>query len=100
MTPTEKRHYWQQHIDAWQRSGLSQKAYCQREALAVSNFGYWRRRLSGGTPDTRFIPLGVAPVSSVTRIHLPDGILIEVPTGSLATVLSVIQRAAAVNSDA
>ena len=50
MTPTEKRHYWQQHIDAWQRSGLSQKAYCQREALAVSNFGYWRRRLSGGTP--------------------------------------------------
>jgi hypothetical protein len=29
-TPLEKRAYWQQHIDQWQQSGLSQIEYCRR----------------------------------------------------------------------
>lgn len=100
MTNTEKRQHWQQHMDAWQRSGLSQKAYCEREALSVANFGYWRKRLAGTTPAKKLIALGTTPVSPATRIHLPSGILIEVPTGSLATVLPLVQQAVAVGGDA
>jgi hypothetical protein len=44
-TPVPKRELWQQRIQDWKASGLSQKAWCQREQLPLSSLGYWRRRL-------------------------------------------------------
>ncbi|WP_052808354.1 IS66 family insertion sequence element accessory protein TnpA [Methyloterricola oryzae] len=41
----ERERYWQAHRIAWQSSGLSQRAYCQREGLSFSAFGYWRSRV-------------------------------------------------------
>lgn len=99
MTPTDKRQHWQHHTTST-LGDLSQKAYCQREALVVAYFGYWRRRLSIGTPGKHFISLGAVPGSSVARTHLSGGILVEVATGSLATVLPMIQQAVAVSGDA
>lgn len=32
----EKSAYWQQHIKAWNRSGLSQKHYCRSRALTLT----------------------------------------------------------------
>lgn len=93
MTNIDKRGYWQQHIDAWQRSGLTQKAYCERESVSLARFGYWRRRLAGKSPK-RFIALEARPISSVVRIHLRGGVLIEAPTDSLATVLSIVCQGA------
>ena len=29
---------WDQHIEAWQASGLSQAAYCRLHGLAISTF--------------------------------------------------------------
>ena len=34
--------YWTKHIKAWQASGLSRHAYCQREGLKPTTFDYWR----------------------------------------------------------
>ena len=34
--------YWGKHIKAWQASGLSRHAYCQREGLKPTTFDYWR----------------------------------------------------------
>lgn len=42
-----KRQFWQQHITAWQHSGLSQNAYCRQEGLRPSSFRYWLRKDSG-----------------------------------------------------
>lgn len=42
---SERERYWQAHRVAWQSSGLSQRAYCQREGLSFSAFGYWRSRV-------------------------------------------------------
>lgn len=89
MTNSDKHNYWQQHIDVWQRSGLTQKAYCERENLSLAQFGYWRRRLAGKSPK-RFIALEARPISSMVRIHLRGGVLIEAPIDSLATVLSIV----------
>lgn len=36
---------WQYHIDTWQSSGLSQKAYCHKAEISLARFGYWRRKL-------------------------------------------------------
>ena len=37
---------WQAILSAFAGSGLSQKAFCEREGLAVSTFQYWKRRLA------------------------------------------------------
>jgi hypothetical protein len=34
--------YWTKQIKAWQLSGLSRNAYCQREELKPTTFDYWR----------------------------------------------------------
>lgn len=38
----EKRAFWRQHKLAWEASGLSRTAYCQRENLKLSSFDYQR----------------------------------------------------------
>ena len=45
-----KRDHWQQQIDNWQRSGLSQKQYCLSHSLALSTFCYWKKRLNRQDP--------------------------------------------------
>lgn len=53
--------YWSQHIEAWKASGLSQRAYCKREGIAVSTLQWWCRRLRGnGRAETlQFVPVAV-----------------------------------------
>src|SRR5687768_11640146 len=54
-------------IDQWQKSGLSQKAFCQWINLSYHIFHYWykRYRISESKAPTSFVKLGVssAPVS-------------------------------------
>jgi len=37
---------WLAILSAFADSGLSQKAFCEREGLAPRTFGYWKRRLA------------------------------------------------------
>jgi hypothetical protein len=38
--------YWQNHLDNWTRSGLSQAAYCRNNDLDYDRFRKWKERLS------------------------------------------------------
>jgi hypothetical protein len=53
MTATQNN--WEDRIHAWEKSGLSQKAYCRQEQLSFSAFYYWRRKLAGN--NRRFVEL-------------------------------------------
>ena len=55
--PKSKRRQWEEHIDGWQSSGLTQADYCDRNGIKLSTFRYWRKRLA--TPDT---PVTLVPV--------------------------------------
>lgn len=44
MSLEEKRKFWQAHITAWQRSGLSKVEYCRRHGLVLKQMWYWLRR--------------------------------------------------------
>ena len=44
--------YWQEHIEAWAKSGLSQTDYCQQNQIAKSTFYKWRKRLSNSGANT------------------------------------------------
>ena len=68
-----KRSLWQERIASWQRSGLSQKIWCEREQVPVSSLGYWIKKLRGAVAPNkateivpRFIPVTLTTSSSVT----------------------------------
>lgn len=91
MTSEQKRTYWQHHIERWQVSELSQKAYCIENNLSYASFGYWRTRLKrNAVPEKKLIPVTLSrPADSVTII-LPVGVRMEVPVHALADVLAVV----------
>lgn len=41
----DKARYWQQHMETWQASDLTQPAYCELHTISLAAFGYWRTRL-------------------------------------------------------
>jgi hypothetical protein len=47
----ERTRLWRQHVERWQQQGLTQSEYCRRNALALSTFQLWRRRLAAAAPD-------------------------------------------------
>ena len=42
-----RREWWSIHIEAWRRSGLSQRAYCRRHRLDQGTFARWLKVLAG-----------------------------------------------------
>jgi hypothetical protein len=76
MTRSEKQQHWQRHIRAWQRSGLSQAAYCETQQLSLASFGYWRNRGSV-SPAVSSAPV----VIPVLRETAPSGVQLRSPGG-------------------
>lgn len=60
FTLKAKRGYWQDQINSWKTSGISQKQYCHNRSLALSTFCYWKRRLNTQEPaKPKFYPLAI-----------------------------------------
>ncbi len=81
--PHQRRKFWETHIEQWQVSGLSQRAYCKRNDLILHRFYDWRRRI---IPDHKagvsFLPVALTDSSKREQpsihIHTPNGFTIEV----------------------
>ena len=68
---------WRQLIERWQHSGLSVRAFCQRQQLAIPSFYTWRRRLrrddglaNHETTAVTFLPVHVRPDDTGTQVPL------------------------------
>jgi hypothetical protein len=79
----QRRKFWETHIEQWQVSGLSQRAYCLQHELILHRFYDWRRRIK--TADNNrvsFLPVSLAGSASFSqpsiRIHTPNGYTIEI----------------------
>ena len=42
---SEKKAFWQSHMQQWRDSGLSQADYCAQHRLKIYQFHYWRGKL-------------------------------------------------------
>lgn len=94
MTSNQKKDVWQQHIQDWSKSKLSQKVYCQQHNISFASFGYWRTRLNRlQKPDNKLVPVTLTRPSPVVVMTLPMGVRIDVPAYALAEVLPVVFRA-------
>ena len=89
--------FWEKHLEGWQRSGLTQVAYCTSHGLRIKSFSRWRSKTreaaQAGNSLLTLIPISVAaPLSvGVVQIHSPGGWKIELPAVS-ATLLADLLR--------
>jgi hypothetical protein len=85
-----ERQRWLEHVNAWQASDLTQKAFCQAHQLGYASFRRWRgifkaeqtKVVESASEPVRFLPVNIKdPIASTLRIHLQDGLHIEVAPG-------------------
>ena len=56
----KKRRFWQVHIRAWGKSGLSQNEYCSRNKLKSNQLCYWKKKIKDESRSTvKFVPVPV-----------------------------------------
>ncbi len=74
----DQKQQWQEHIAAYQKSGLSKRRYCREANIAYHQFQYyWKQHCKKQTvdkvsevPSRKFVPLTVASASAVeTRLE-------------------------------
>ena len=81
------REQWQQLIDEQQGSGQSQAAFCQARGIALSSFGYWKRRLAhpeaASSSDWLELPLDFSGSANGWEIELSlgDGVVLRLKRG-------------------
>ncbi|MCW8128357.1 IS66 family insertion sequence element accessory protein TnpA [Microbulbifer halophilus] len=90
MSTESKSDFWQQHIDAWKGSGLSQTAYCQRHDLKLSTFTYWRNKQNKGR--RKLVPVSMPVQDAPVELALPGGIHMQLPASALEQTLPLIWR--------
>ena len=79
---SERVAYWSGHITDWQRSGLSQGAYCRQHGLSQSSLIYWRKRLRStvdkeAVPAVTIVPVPL-PALSLATTGMPEPMLVHV----------------------
>ena len=76
-----KRNFWEHHLEQWQQSGLSQRAYCRKHQLEPHRFYYWRQRILKPQPEVSFLPVtlpeGPLRQPQLVRILLSNGCVLE-----------------------
>lgn len=84
QSTTSKVTYWQNHINQWQASGLSQKAYCHQHDLKSYNLSYWKNKFDAQKKEDGshgFIPVTLESTSPASlrslRLQLSSGHRIE-----------------------
>ena len=56
---SKRRHgYWQAHVDACQKSGLTRASYCEQNGINLKTFAYWKHRLKRRNSPVKFIQVG------------------------------------------
>jgi hypothetical protein len=91
----QKYRYWQEHVELWHDSGLSQAEYCRQNGLRLRQWNYWKKNLArkGANAAVSFVPVQISsslPVP-VTRSNLSlftsNGYKVEVGVGFDPTTL-------------
>lgn len=92
-SPT-KREHWSQVINSQKNSGLSRRAFCNRENINYNQFLYWLKstpeqaRLPDQSPA--FIPV-VTPRASPVEICLPNGVQVRLASADMSSLSELLR---------
>jgi len=92
--------YWRKHIAGWERSGLTQVAYCTQQGLRAKTFSRWRNKeLARAEPAGKVAPVTLVPISvtartspDLVRLHSPGGWRIELPDSGAAWLAELLRQ--------
>jgi len=90
--------FWRRHLDAWDRSDLTQREYCATYGLSEKSFYRWRAKEKGGIaaakPSLTLVPVSVgAPaLVGVVQITSPGGWRIELPAGDAPWLADLLRQ--------
>ena len=95
--------YWRKQLESWERSGLTQVAYCARQGLRAKTFSRWRSKVaSKAEPTGKAPPVTLVPISVETRamratpgivsLHSPGGWRIELPDNGAVRLAELLRQ--------
>jgi transposase-like protein len=97
--PVGRREDWRQVISEHKQSGLTVKAFCQKQGVSEALFYSWRKRVVAEDHPARFALVatnGVAPSAPALLLVLTGGERLEIPSGTdeatLRTVLGLLRQ--------
>lgn len=102
--------FWQPHVAAWQRSGLTAAGYCKKHSLNQWQFKYWQYQIAPHTkgestkktkPPLSLVEitpaLNVATCHQVIELKTPAGYCLQIPgdfdEATLIRLLAVLRGA-------
>ncbi len=85
----QKYRYWQEHLEHWRQSGLSQAEYCRQNGLTPRRWNYWKKSIARKIPGAgvSFVPvqlsssLPVPVTKSNLSLFTSNGYKVEVGIG-------------------
>jgi len=90
--PSQDRHeFWKHHLEAWQKTDLSQVDYCRLHSLRANRFTYWKKRIFQATIATELVQVPEEAVrvaadnffqavqAPTLRLCTPSGFSVEIP---------------------
>ena len=110
LTPTQQR--WHDHLTSAEVAGISLRAYATHEGLPVQSLYTWKQKLrkKGLWPtaqqavtlrrakvvDASLLPSAAGSPAGY-RIHLPNGVTVELPASGLPPLSEVLRLAGALS---
>ncbi len=74
-TPRQSRsEFWNQHIENWSSSDLTQVEYCRQNELNRHTFSYWKSKLNNKETFRPFLPVSIQPETTPSNSSFPSGI--------------------------
>ena len=91
LTLQQRHESWVERLDRFAADTSTVAEFCRREAVSVSNFYVWKKRLAltsapksrstkSETSSPKFVPLVVTATAVQPMLKLPGGATIELPS--------------------
>lgn len=83
MARWAKQALWRKRVLAFERSGLTRRAWCSRVGVAVSTLDYWRSRIGACAEGSgqALVPIVVSEVLTATTRNTSGAVEIELGGG-------------------
>ena len=82
-------------VEQWQRSGKSQRYWCDLHGLRLVKFQYWVRKFRAAhaaSPGSTFIDLLPSAQSvAMIELHFPSGVVVKLPATALEIVRQLVR---------
>lgn len=96
MVNTERKAVWQERVEHWRASGLSQRAFALQEGYPIRQMGYWVRRLTRSPATPGLLPVQVTPAPPAPvaiKLINERGWTLSLPNDVPASWLAELMRA-------